>query len=333
MDQIGSLRSEIEEIKRTLASACTRDKPEIASNEALRMKLQDENKLLQSQLQSSTAKNREITEECNSLKLVVKLLSKELYDQTLQKSQEDSDGFIATDNLHQTTPIPNVVHSKGLKGNEPVKKHTKAKGKRNHNESPASTKAASDASMPTTSNKSKSDDRGVIKDRPQIVIAGDSLLKDLQGHRMSKSADVKIHAFSGSTTEDMRDHVRPLLRRNPHMNKLILHVGTNSLKDHVRNPRAAAEEIVGLVQEIKSDHPDIDIAVSGIVCRSDNEDLRKIIPFVNKTIQKFCHQNEWSFIDNSTLNHEHLNRSKLHLTKIGTSLLAKHFISFIRGDQ
>lgn len=88
-----------------------------------------------------------------------------------------------------------------------------------------------------------------------------------------------------------------------------------------------------LAREVSSKHPDIEIAVSSIVCRADDENLNSMIPTVNKTLQKFCRQNGWAFIDNSSLNSEHLNLSKLHLNRTGTTMLASHFISFIRGEE
>ena len=169
--------------------------------------------------------------------------------------------------------------------------------------------------------------------KPQIVIAGDSMIKDLRGYRMSKAANVKVYPFTGSTTGDLVDHIKPLLRRKPPMDKLILHIGTNSLIEHTGKPIAAADEIVDLVRDISVNHPNIDIAVSSIVSRADHQVLNAMIPTVNKTLQKFCRQNGWAFIDNSSLNSEHLNGSKLHLNKSGTALLAKHFISFLRGEN
>ena len=49
--------------------------------------------------------------------------------------------------------------------------------------------------------------------RKEIIIAGDSILKNLQGHKMSKTSGVKVSSFPGCTTLDMKDHIKPLLRR------------------------------------------------------------------------------------------------------------------------
>ena len=97
------------------------------------------------------------------------------------------------------------------------------------------------------------------------------MLKDLKGHKMSgPSHKVKINSFPGCSTQDMRDHVKPLLRKNP--DRIILHVGTNSLRESA-TPRSCAEEILNLVREIQVTAPEIEVAVSSLIDRSDDEEL------------------------------------------------------------
>ena len=72
------------------------------------------------------------------------------------------------------------------------------------------------------------------------MIAGDSVLKNLQGHKISRNSRVKVSSFPGSTTEDMHDFIKPLLQKNT--DEIILHVGTNSLRS-CDTPRACAEVV------------------------------------------------------------------------------------------
>ena len=58
--------------------------------------------------------------------------------------------------------------------------------------------------------------------RHTTIIAGDSILKNLKGHKMSKGNQVKVSTFFGCTTKDMCDHVKPILRKKP--DRLIIHV-------------------------------------------------------------------------------------------------------------
>ena len=46
--------------------------------------------------------------------------------------------------------------------------------------------------------------------KKEVFILGDSILKNLQGRKISRSAKVKVSSFPGCTTMDMRDHMKPL---------------------------------------------------------------------------------------------------------------------------
>ena len=46
------------------------------------------------------------------------------------------------------------------------------------------------------------------------IIAGDSVLKHLKAHKMSKDNNkVRVSTFPGCTTKDMRDHIKPIIRK------------------------------------------------------------------------------------------------------------------------
>ena len=47
----------------------------------------------------------------------------------------------------------------------------------------------------------------------------------------SKNNDVKVDAHSGSTTVDMLDYIKPIVRRKPDV--LVILTGTNDLKNRV----------------------------------------------------------------------------------------------------
>ncbi|CAB4034407.1 Hypothetical predicted protein, partial [Paramuricea clavata] len=79
----------------------------------------------------------------------------------------------------------------------------------------------------------------------KVTIVGDSMLKNLKGYRMSKENKVKISTFPGSTTRDMYDYIKPVLRKKP--DQVIIHVGTNSLRES-ESPTSCAEEIVELAK-------------------------------------------------------------------------------------
>ena len=127
----------------------------------------------------------------------------------------------------------------------------------------------------------------------------------------------------------MSDHIKPTLRKNP--DAIVIHVGTNSVRSST-SVRDCAEEIANLATMIGNESS-ADLAISGIIPRSDDESVAVKVPGVNKLLKTFCNQNGWGFVDHSNISPEHdLNRSGLHLNTRGTARLATNFINYLRDD-
>ena len=86
-----------------------------------------------------------------------------------------------------------------------------------------------------TINSSNQHDHSQPNPQKKVIISGDSTLKYLQSHKMSNNSQVKLATFPGCTMQDMKDHIKPLLRRNP--DEIIIHVGTNSLRSSNREEK------------------------------------------------------------------------------------------------
>lgn len=156
------------------------------------------------------------------------------------------------------------------------------------------------------------------------VIDGDSILKHLQGHNFSRPHS-KVHVFLAASLTVMADHIRPLVRRKP--DSLIIHIGTNILQ-HVNSLHECADEIVDLTWKVEQEG--ISVIISSLATQADDYDLSRGATEVNKTLRKFCWQNNWGFINNDNIIAEkHLNRSCLHLKRAGTSLLSQNWSTYI----
>ena len=116
----------------------------------------------------------------------------------------------------------------------------------------------------STSNSAQSTDQ-----KPCVIIAGDSMLKFINGRKLSSQISNKgltyVKAFPGATVEDMSDYIMPSLRRKPE--EVILHVSTNNLK--FSEPRKIAQGIVNLGLKIQNHSPDCKITISSLISRSD----------------------------------------------------------------
>lgn len=161
----------------------------------------------------------------------------------------------------------------------------------------------------------------------KVIIAGDSMIKHLNGYRMStKETRVQIATFPGATTLDMIDHIKPIQRKRP--DKLILHVGTNNLRGR-GTPSKHAEEIISLAESVKNTLPETEILISGLINRVDDDALGNKVNQVNTALKQMCYQHHWKFIEHSNIIPSHLNRSGIHLNKMGTAKLSRNFNKYI----
>ena len=67
----------------------------------------------------------------------------------------------------------------------------------------------------------------VTKERKNIFIIGDSMIKGLAERGISKDHNLKVRPQAWCTTEDIEDHIKPILRKNP--DAIIIHSGTNDV--------------------------------------------------------------------------------------------------------
>ena len=79
-----------------------------------------------------------------------------------------------------------------------------------------------------------------------MIIAGDLVVKNVQGWRLSNKKDVKVHSFSGAKIVDMNHHIVPLLERKP--DEVILHIGTNDIGDSEEENAQIADELIKLTR-------------------------------------------------------------------------------------
>ena len=63
--------------------------------------------------------------------------------------------------------------------------------------------------------------------RKRVFIIGDSILNGISEHGLNKNHDVKVRSHSRPTSQDINDHIKPIIRRKPDL--IIIHAGTNDL--------------------------------------------------------------------------------------------------------
>ena len=108
----------------------------------------------------------------------------------------------------------------------------------------------------------------------------------------------------------MNSHVCPTNERDP--GKIILDWGTNDLRSK-DTPKDIAEVIADLGKSMKTNANEV--IISGLVTSGDQ--------WHNKTMDV----GRFSYVDNTNIEPEyHLNRTRIHLNREGTRILANNFL-------
>ena len=94
------------------------------------------------------------------------------------------------------------------------------------------------------------------------------MVKHLNGDKMSaRNVKIQVSTFPGCSTLDMGDYLKPIIRKKP--DKLVIHVGTNSLRES-ETPEKCASEIANLAKQVIDACPQTAVALSSIINRSDD---------------------------------------------------------------
>ena len=160
-----------------------------------------------------------------------------------------------------------------------------------------------------------------------VFIIGDSLLNGINENGLKKLSndDVKLKCHRGATSEDLSDHLKPVIRKTPDV--VIIHCGTNDLQNDIDT----GENIDRMVRNIKLKSPKTKIAVSKIIVRQDKQNISKKVDELNKRLDVICGKHSIDVINHTNIKVSHLTSKKLHLNKQGSSILAKNYVSYLES--
>ena len=153
--------------------------------------------------------------------------------------------------------------------------------------------------------------------KPLILIAGDSIITDINGWMLSRTSRVKVHSFSGADTSDMHDFMKPLVKKKS--SRIIVNCGTNDL---------ASNQVQNIAMNIKN-LENIDRTVSGLTLIRD-DGLASKAAQLNTKLRSLLGKGI-DFIEHNNVEKGHLNGSRLHLNKRGNGRLAFNFIQYIKN--
>ena len=172
--------------------------------------------------------------------------------------------------------------------------------------------------------ESKKDDKKQ-NERKNVVIIGDSILNGLSEQGLRKQHNVRIRAHSGATSLDIKDHIRPIMRRKPDC--VLVHCGTNDLTN--KDGIDTIETIKEIISEAKDESPHTTIVLSSLTMRRDHEGMSNKVNELNRSLKKLANEQGIPIIDNNNIDISCLSARKLHLNRKGDSTLARNFVKFL----
>ena len=166
------------------------------------------------------------------------------------------------------------------------------------------------------------------KSKKIVVILGDSIIKEVQGYKLSKSIDDERHvivkSYSGATTNDMKHHMIPNIEKKP--DQVILHCGTNDLSSD-DSADAITDNIISVAQSIKK--KGIPVTISCIIPRNDR--FNKKASIVNNSLRKHCLNLHIDVIEHENIEPTlHTNKRGLHLNNKGISQLFRNYLNYFK---
>ena len=157
--------------------------------------------------------------------------------------------------------------------------------------------------------------------RKKSLIVGDSIVKNMEGWRLTKRmrSSAAVKSIPGATTKGLKHHIKGCLEDNS-LDSIILHVGTNNLKNK-ESVEDIANDIMDTAIFVKKEKTNV--FVSGLTDR--NNRLNDKGKSVNSLLKRRCDEEKICFVDNTNINVGMLNNSGLHLNERGTTRLVNNF--------
>ena len=162
-----------------------------------------------------------------------------------------------------------------------------------------------------------------MKVYPRIEAIGDSLLNVIEETRLSSKGNIKVRSYPGATTEDLKDHTNPTIKKN--VDLIIIHAGMND----ITKKGETIPNLQAIVNKIQKKSANTKIAISSLIIRKDKRNNENEVVKLNIELKAFCDDgNLLDYINNDNIDEPCLGVKKLHLNKKGIAYFAKNLINF-----
>ena len=132
------------------------------------------------------------------------------------------------------------------------------------------------------------------------------MIQSLAQRGISKDHNVKVRPQPRCKTEDIEDHFKPILRKNP--DAITIHSGTNTYKPTKKKKKKK------VIKQIEYTNPEIQVIISGLIHREDRE-INDETASISNQLESYCCSKSVLFVNNDNMKLSCLAKDKLHLNK------------------
>ncbi len=159
--------------------------------------------------------------------------------------------------------------------------------------------------------------------KPKVLIIGDSMIKEIEAEKLSKTQSITKTCIPGATVVKIRDQLVAAFIEDSGYDHVIIHAGTNDLADSQQDE--VIERVKEMAEKVTELSSSTKITISSIITKRE-PDVNNKISHINESLKSVCVTKGWTFIDNSRIEIAHLKNKGIHLNKDGVKLFAANII-------
>ena len=131
--------------------------------------------------------------------------------------------------------------------------------------------------------------RNTDNEKETIIVIGDSMIKNIQPHKMARSLNAWVNkiSISGMQSSELKYYLQPSLSKNPAA--IIIHCGINDLMKSVPLQNIH-QEIESVINSIKGKLPKCEIYLSSVIHQIRNRNLHVSVDQLNTTFNDVCNK-------------------------------------------
>ena len=141
----------------------------------------------------------------------------------------------------------------------------------------------------------------------------------------------RIQCFPGATPKYLHHHVLPFLIEDKPQT-LVIHGGTNSIRDHDQTPDKIANQVIDIGKTARSLGVD-NIVITGLITRRNGIEIERKRRAVNTELSKKCFIHNFIFVNNDNIVLEDIFDDRVHLEESGSIKLANNILRTFNTNQ